>query len=218
MDRALVALLTFVVFAGINIRLALIGEASCGCFGAVSVSPWYAFGIDLAILVGLLFARPDLHLLLNPPKEALIRLGVNAICGLTGSAALLALLAGVAYWWFGSTEAGLAYLRGERLSVRPALVDAGEGAPGEMRAASVELVNWTDHAIHVVGGTADCSCVTTQDLPVTVPPLESRAIRVYVKMPQAAGMFTRNVSLITDDRQFTTVPFRLTGQSSMPAN
>ena len=46
---------------------------------------------------------------------------------------------------------------GEHLSVRPGLLDVGEGAAGEVHESAVELVNWTGHPIRVIGGTSDCN-------------------------------------------------------------
>jgi hypothetical protein len=46
----LVAMGTFVIFVGFNLNAIRIGQASCGCFGAVTVSPWGALVLDLAAL------------------------------------------------------------------------------------------------------------------------------------------------------------------------
>ncbi|HZZ81867.1 MAG TPA: hypothetical protein VFE62_25425 [Gemmataceae bacterium] len=62
----------------------------------------------------------------------------------------------------GSTQAALAYLRAEEVSISPHRVDMGEGQPGEMREAVLELRNWGDNPVRIYGGTSDCSCVATQ--------------------------------------------------------
>jgi hypothetical protein len=49
-------------------------------------------------------------------------------------------------------------------------------------------------------------------LPVTIPPGEGRSIRVVVKLPKRAGMFTRSVSLMVDDGGLGRVQFRVTGR------
>jgi hypothetical protein len=48
------ALLLFTTFAGYSIYLALTGAASCGCFGALHVNPWWTFTLDSLIVLGLL--------------------------------------------------------------------------------------------------------------------------------------------------------------------
>jgi hypothetical protein len=48
----------FAFFFGISLYRALSGQASCGCFGRVSVNPWYTAMLDLAIVIALLWWRP----------------------------------------------------------------------------------------------------------------------------------------------------------------
>lgn len=78
-----------------------------------------------------------------------------ALYGLGGAVAILASLGGLANWKYGSPDAALAHLRGERVSLYPRLVDVGTGAPGEGREAAFEVVNRTGHPIRLIGGTKD---------------------------------------------------------------
>ena len=83
------------VFAVFNLRAGWIGRASCGCFGQLSVNPWYAFGIDLAILLILILARPQLKQFIKKPSlilrviapAAFVLAGGAAFCGILGGAA-----------------------------------------------------------------------------------------------------------------------------------
>jgi len=50
--RWLIVLL-FSTFAAYSLHLAVNGAASCGCFGPVSVSPWWTSMLDLAVVFGL---------------------------------------------------------------------------------------------------------------------------------------------------------------------
>jgi hypothetical protein len=52
------ALAGFSCFAGVALFKAWAGEASCGCFGRVSVHPWYVLAVDAAAVGGLLMCRP----------------------------------------------------------------------------------------------------------------------------------------------------------------
>lgn len=47
----------FTGFAGYTLYLALHGAESCGCFGPLKVHPWWTFGLDLAVVVGLLLSK-----------------------------------------------------------------------------------------------------------------------------------------------------------------
>ena len=144
----------FTIFAGVSAYQGWIGRASCGCFGQLSVNPWYAFGIDVSVLSSLIVCRPDLEAARRQPSLLLMSI-LPAVYGLAGALAILSLVAGVASWVSGSPDAALADLRGERISLYPRLVDVGTGVPGEMREEAVEIVNRTDHPIRVIGGTKD---------------------------------------------------------------
>ena len=52
------ALACFSVFACISLYKAVLGYASCGCFGHVQVNPWYTALLDSAVVVSLLRWRP----------------------------------------------------------------------------------------------------------------------------------------------------------------
>lgn len=184
----LFAVLTFAAFAAVSGYLGLIGQANCGCFGLIQASPWAAFAMDLAALVLLALGRP-----------AKVVGTLRVPLGLIGVAIVLATLAGVGTLAFGSLDAAIAKLRGEPLSVSPALLDFGHGKPGESLTTSVTVRNYTTDPVRLIGGTSDCSCLVTQDLPVTIPPGESVSIAVRLKVPGGTpGHLTRRVEVFTD--------------------
>ncbi|MDO5554492.1 MAG: hypothetical protein Q4G68_12100 [Planctomycetia bacterium] len=51
----------FTTFAGVSLYKAVSGEASCGCFGAVTVNPWWTMGLDV-VVVGI-FVLSNLRLM-----------------------------------------------------------------------------------------------------------------------------------------------------------
>jgi hypothetical protein len=53
-----VALACFVGFAGLTAYKAWHGDASCGCFGRVSIAPQYTLVLDVAVVLALLAWRP----------------------------------------------------------------------------------------------------------------------------------------------------------------
>lgn len=148
------ALGVFAVFAGVSAYQGWIGRASCGCFGQLSVNPWYAFGIDLAVLLALVLGRPDLEILRRQPRFLMASF-LPAVYGLGGAVAILASFAGLASLIYGSPDAALAHLRVERISLYPRLIDVGTGAAGADRATELEVVNRNNHPIRLIGGTAD---------------------------------------------------------------
>jgi hypothetical protein len=213
----LAAVGTFAAFAAVSGYLGWAGQAGCGCFGSVEASPWHAFAVDVLILLTLAWVRPDWRLLLEHPRLALRRAGGTALAFFAGAAVLFSLLAGLGAWMFGSLDAALAHIRGERVSVRPGFVDLGSGAPGQSVATTVELVNRTDRPVRIIGGTSDCSCVTTNDLPVTLAPGESRPVSIRVGLPTTPGLFNRQAFFWTDDDQARAIVFPLSGRINCTA-
>jgi hypothetical protein len=207
-----VALVTFAGFAGVSLYQVSVGQSSCGCFGRLAVSPWYALGLDVIVLAGLVVGRPDLAPLRDGGARKVARVVWPAACGLAGVVAISGVLFGLAHFGFGSVPAAVAFFRGERVSVEPRLLDVGEGAVGEARDVSVTLTNWTDRPIQLFGGTADCSCSVLHDLPLTIPAKESRTVRVHMRLSGPPGVFTRKATFLIDDEGFKKIDFRLTGR------
>jgi hypothetical protein len=205
--------LTFAGFAGVSAYQGWIGQASCGCFGALSVKPWYTFGLDLFVLAALIVARPRGQISADEPS-ALPSFARRALPVLMATAGLLVVLTTAATVWYGSPTAALAQLRGERLSVSPGVVNFGDATGGETREAEIELTNRTEQPLRVVGGTYDCSCTVLHDLPLTMAPGETRSVTVRVRIPPAAGQFTRTVHLLGGDEQLWRVGFQATGRST----
>ena len=52
------AVLFFGALAGLSLYKGLSGDASCGCFGKVQVSPWYTLALDILAVAALLVWRP----------------------------------------------------------------------------------------------------------------------------------------------------------------
>ncbi len=212
----LVAVATFVGFAAFSFYQGWVGQSSCGCFGRLSVNPWYAFGLDVLVLATLVIGRPDIKPLRENPRRTITAAAFLAACGLAGVLVTSGLLFAMAHVCFGSVPGALAYFRGERVSVQPRLAEVGEGLPGEQRRVTVEVANWTDKSIQLVGGTADCSCTVLGDLPLTIPSREVRAVSIDVSLSGRPGIFTRKAAFLVDDEGFRQVGFSLTGRIVQP--
>lgn len=69
------------------------------------------------------------------------------------------------------------------------MTDMGSDVAGQSRWFTVDLYNHTNNIIKIVGGTANCSCLATEDLPVAIPPGESRSVTVLGAFKGSPGMF-----------------------------
>jgi hypothetical protein len=209
----LVACMTFSMFAGVAFFQAWIGRATCGCFGRLALNPWYAFLIDLGVLAALGLGHPELKSLWREPRTVLLRPLTAAAGWFVGGAVVFAVLGVIAVHCFGSFDAALAHLRGERIAVQPHFVDVGTASIGELHEVHVRIANYTEGSVRLLGGTSDCSCVVTKDLPMTIRAGEAKDFLVELRHTGAPGFFTRTARLLTDDAQSPVVWFRLTGRN-----
>ena len=207
---------TFAAFAGASFYMGWIGQSSCGCAGSlISISPWITFGFDLAIVLVLVLARPDIGAFWKGPSTTLLKPAFPAACGIIGATGITALLLGVAHAGFGSVPAAVAHLRGDRISVSPRHLDLGTAPSGSNRAVQIDIANWTDAPIHVVGGASDCSCAVIGDgIPITIAPRETRSVTLAIRVAGSPGAFTRMVGLHLDDEGIGILRFRATGHIS----
>jgi hypothetical protein len=198
----------FGILTGVSLYLAVEGQASCGCFGKVEVSPWWTLALDVGILAILLVSRP------RDQGTARALTGWRREFLRTAGAALgfVVVLGGGFLLLNENPQAALAQMRGEPLTVEPAVTDIGSAIRGTRQAFPVELRNHADHPIRVVGGTTSCSCITTTDLPLVIPPGENRTLQVTITFKGSAGRFQHHFQLFTDQQQQFAVVAGFTGR------
>jgi hypothetical protein len=201
----LAAVGTFVVFAATSIYLGWLGQARCGCFGSIEATPWHALAVDVGALAALVWGRPQMWPLPGRAEAAPLAAVVGGVAILSGIAA------GTGMAVFGSVDAAVAYFRRETVSVRPRVLDLGAVEAGSVAEASVEVINRSDRAVKIVGGTSDCSCVATGALPVVVEARSTLAIPVRVRLPRTEGQFNRKAILWTADETVGVIVFPIVG-------
>ena len=115
-------------------------------------------------------------------------------------AVVLAAMLGTGVILYDSPSAALAKLRGETLTVDRAAAEFGHGQTGDVLTQQVTVTNHSEAPLRIIGGTADCSCITTSDLPVTIAPNESKSVSIVYKIPHTdqAGITNRKAILMTD--------------------
>jgi hypothetical protein len=202
--RAWLACVTlFLVMAGVSLYLAMNRQADCGCFGRVKIHPWWTLTLDLGIIVALLICQP--------PAEGTATGRRPIFRPLWGAAGLLA-LAGVSLAVFANDPAQwLAHQLGLRLAVVPVRTDLGEAEAGTARVIQVVLRNDHDHPVRIVGGSSTCSCVVTNDLPLTIPPRGSQVVNVQIIFTGEPGQFQHQFAFLTDDERQGRVVARVQG-------
>jgi hypothetical protein len=116
----------------------------------------------------------------------------------------------------GEPGAALARLRGDLITVEPAVSNVGEAETGVERMFRVELTNRTDRPIRIIGGTDNCSCIATDSLPLTLFRDQPQSIEVWVRFRGSAGRFQHRFVLLTDDARQPVVVARFTGRVLAP--
>ncbi len=186
-----------------SLYMALEGRSHCGCFGRVELNPSWTFGIDVIVVMAFAVIRPRL----TSAGDSLMNLSLLAKAAI-GACLVVGVITTTLVLFVPDLEGTLASLRGQSISVRPALVEVGEAVPGDAGSFRVALVNHTGRPIRVVGGTSYCGLNAIYDLPVVVPPKEGREITIYFRYPKDVGLFNQVFEFYTDDPR----NWRISGQ------
>jgi hypothetical protein len=203
----------FAVLAVASLYMGLEGQADCGCLGPkVHVSPWWMFGFHLAAVGALAASRPR-----NANVNATSTRIAPVIRVMAGTALLVALIAGGFLFATDDPESALALLRGDCVTVEPAISQLGEGHRGEFRTFAIELRNYSDRPCCVFGGTTNCQCISSNDLPATIPAHGTRQLHVIARFSGASGQFLRRFILHVDDGEDGVVVARFRGRVIEPA-
>lgn len=127
-------------------------------------------------------------------KKAMSWLTVTIILINVGFASLLA----VGIYQFGSVASALAYLRGDGLIPDAYAKDFGTVSNEVQHSVEFLLSNYSKQPIKLLGTNSSCTCLTTDDLPVIVPPNGNTTLRVTVRAKSGPGSYFERLSVITD--------------------
>ncbi len=208
----LVALVTFAGFTAVNVRDISHGVAKCGCFGDLPMTPWSALAIDGTALALLALS----YLTLRRGETFRTGTRVELLSFAASQAVIVAGWTALVAASFGSSEVALASLGGDEVAVRPGQIDFGTAATSDILQRIVTVHNLSAGPVTLLGGSADCSCVTTTDMPVTIPPGESRSIGIALKLPPTAGNTRREAYLWTDHPAHKSLVLELSGRAVLP--
>ena len=174
-----VTLVLFSGFTGVSLSMVIEGRSSCGCFGAVEVSPIWMLLFDIvAIALLLLCSRKILN------RSRVVLNGALAGAGLTASLLMMFNATNLTSW---TVQQLSPKLTGQYLVTVPAVIDLGKGPADEWRTLELTVFNRSSEPITLVGAEHNCKCRAEQDLPVTIPAQEKATIRVSVRLGRTSG-------------------------------
>ena len=191
----------FAILAAVSLYLAAVGQASCGCFGRVEVSPWLSFSLDSVCVVAMAAFRPVRM------NESFSRTGLapaGLVCG-------FAVLAGVVMTT-PTVEHRMAKWNGTEVLLAQKEADAGTGEQGTTGTVIVEILNQSDREIRLIGGSYSCSCVATDDLPAVVAPKSILTLSIRLTFTGDPGTFKHNFELYTDSPSQPRLSGRIAGR------
>jgi len=184
------ARLLFLMFGMISSYLGAQGVAHCGCFGEITASPWTALSIDIVALLLLSTAWPKPE---NSWRSETIKLVPAALTLVV----LTAVSFSASYVFCGSMEGAIARLKGQTMTT-PGYLDMGEGPPSAVLEGYLPITNHSSHKVTFFGGTFDCSCLTSESMPLTIGPYSIAHLKVKLRVPEGRGQLTRSAELWTD--------------------
>jgi len=201
----------FVIVLGVAAYQGWTGQSHCGCLGRVEVHPWTMAVFDAAVLAGLLLAYPRAGQRQDYswPGTFVRRL---AVLGLV----LVVLLGGIVSAT-PSPARTLAWLRGQPLLVQPFVSELGEGRAGEWRAFRLQIINFSDQPVRILGGSKNCSVQATETVPVDIPADGSAELTVLGRFTGPPGRFQQQFVLYTDLRQQPVIYARFAGRVVEPS-
>ncbi len=195
----LAGLALFTLLAGVSGYFASVGQASCGCFGQVAVSPWVSLTLNAVCTVILLVGRPA-------SDGASLRRTIAGYSALVVCGVVVLVGAGSS-----TGDAWLARLGRESLAVVPGQAEASEAEAGAMRAVRVEIVNRSNEDVRLLGGSVSCACMAADGLPLTVPARGRAEVEVKIKFNGSPGRFVHRFEFYTALPDQPKVTGRLTG-------
>jgi hypothetical protein len=180
----LATLFTFLIFAIHNIELVTVGQSSCGCMGAVDVSPKFVLTLDVVLI--LLFLKRRQRWSGWPTSSPVTR---QVLMTLSVMAGVLGTAAAIGFIRYGSLNVAVGHLRQETLVVEPGNLDVGEGTAGSVIESKVRIHNLTSESADLAYGKGSCSCAVFPDLPIKVPANGWADVRIHVRVSGEPGRF-----------------------------
>ncbi len=118
---------------------------------------------------------------------------------------------GSAWLRFGSTPLAIRYARGERLIVASPRLHLAGLTVADRASASTEIHNYTRSPVRLLGSAANCTCVTVQDLPPSIPAGGEVRLSLLVHAQPNRPTVDQTIILFTDYPGLSQLGVRVTG-------
>ncbi|MFO0811471.1 MAG: hypothetical protein U0746_22815 [Gemmataceae bacterium] len=123
---------------------------------------------------------------------------------------LLTSLAAFGIVRYGSVHTALLRLQDYDVTLDDAYIDFGTAAAGQTIERIVVVRNWSGSTVRVVGWPRTCPLSVRSNLPLEIPPGESRPVTVEMRVLDATdGVLTIDTALWTDSAKAPSLPYRV---------
>lgn len=122
---------------------------------------------------------------------------VPGLCGISLAVVVVLTWAIAVY---GTPRRAWLYASGVRLVVEGAAIRFGDARVGEHLDAAFLVSNLSNHPVHVLGVNASCGCLAVEKLPVTVPALGTKEVRLTIHLDETPlGAVEQSMTFHTDE-------------------
>jgi hypothetical protein len=182
----------FAVFACVSLLQALRGQPTCGCFGKLSIDPWYTCAIDSAAVVCLLLAKKGRALEPEIAFDQAATVPARVWASLLVSAAILSCVGGASLWFI--RQRNRTENAQQTLVVSDGALDFGEVWCQRRFPWTLPLYNASPEPITITGLEASCACTSVDGTPMTVRPGETAALQLQLDLqPKRPAEFSGGV-------------------------
>lgn len=97
-------------------------------------------------------------------------------------------------------------------------IELGQVAPNAKISVPTKIRNFTSTPISIVGQSVTCKCLTTEALPLTIPPYQTREVAVVINTPGDASEIAEQFKFfMACDGALTELVLPITGRVGSPA-
>ena len=205
------ALVLFGGLAGVSGWEAAAGEASCGCFGNIHVSPWITLALDAGAIVALLLTRPA-------------RANISATRGRLVGVPLAGVLAGAVLLIYLLTRPAVGLSPAGQIATNPAstaaagtlLADLGYVTPKSTHPLHFVLVNPSNRAMAITRIEKECGCTQLPATLPAVPPHGQLPIDGTFAAPDLHAPYAKRIVLFTDSKETPTLVLQVRARIGLP--
>src|SRR5262245_8818864 len=97
------------------------------------------------------------------------------------------------------------------IQLQPAVVDLGS-LRGKTARATFELVNSAPWSFEIAGITRNCDCLSTEELPTTLPGFGRKSLSIEVDIDGITGEFGRTGAFVIPASRRVHFPFAINGE------